>query len=139
MTKEELYQLTWLKAEIKRDKERLAALERRLAAGKPGRIDPFDGMPRSPGGADVPAGCADEIAALHDRIEARILRCWQELNRLCRFIDGVEDSLMRQILTLRFVEGRTWNGVADVIGGGNTEGSVKMACARFLSAGGGGD
>ena len=39
---------------------------------------------------------------------------------------------MRRIISLRVVDGLSWNKVADYIGGGNTEGSVKMAFQRFM-------
>lgn len=54
------------------------------------------------------------------------------LNQVEGFIDGIEDSRMRRIINLRFVENLSWNQVADCIGGGNTEGSIKMAFARFM-------
>lgn len=76
---------------------------------------------------------AAEIADLRSIIDANIRRCWQEMRRLSRYISTVEDSQMRQILTLRYIECLTWNQVADAIGGGNTEDSVRMAHNRFLS------
>ena len=47
------------------------------------------------------------------------------------YIGSVQDSLVRQILTLRFVDGLSWTAVAHRIGGGNTEESVKKAFYRF--------
>lgn len=47
------------------------------------------------------------------------------------YIGSVPDSLVRQILTLRFVDGHSWTAVAHRIGGGNTEESVKKAFYRF--------
>lgn len=55
-----------------------------------------------------------------------------EYNRLMRYISSVDDSFMRQILTLRYVNGCSWLQVAMRIGGGNTEDSVRMAHKRFL-------
>ena len=49
------------------------------------------------------------------------------------YIGSVPDSLVRQILTLRFVDGLSWTAVAHRIGGGNTEGSVKKAFYRFFA------
>ena len=48
------------------------------------------------------------------------------------FIDSAEDSMMRQILTLRFIEGKSWQRVADEVGGNNTENSVKKRCHRYI-------
>lgn len=55
-----------------------------------------------------------------------------EYNRLNRYIATVDDSLMREILTLRFVEGLSWEDVAYNIGGKNTPDSVRKACNRFI-------
>ena len=51
------------------------------------------------------------------------------------YIGSVPDSLVRQILTLRFVDGLSWTAVAHRIGGGNTEESVKKAFYRFWAHG----
>ena len=48
------------------------------------------------------------------------------------FIASVDDSRMRRIISMRFIENLSWNQVADQIGGGNTEGSIKMAFQRFM-------
>ena len=56
----------------------------------------------------------------------------ETLNEVEMFIASVKDSHMRRIISLRVVDGLSWNKVADYIGGGNTEGSVKMAFQRFM-------
>ena len=56
----------------------------------------------------------------------------ETLNKVEEFIASVSDSRMRRIINLRFIEGLSWNKVADRIGGGNTEGSIKMAFQRFI-------
>lgn len=56
----------------------------------------------------------------------------QKTNEVEEFIKSVDDSRMRRIINLRFIENLSWNKVADRIGGGNTEGSVKMAFQRFM-------
>lgn len=128
MTKKELSQLVWLKKEIAKDKERLRELEgRAMSTGAQ-----LTGMPGSGNTGDAVGRYAAEIADLCRVIDSKVRRCWAELERLTRYIGAVEDSLMRQILTARYIEGKTWNQVADSIGGGNTEGSVKMALNRFL-------
>ena len=54
------------------------------------------------------------------------------LNQVEEFIASVDDSRMRRIITLRFIENLSWNKVADRIGGGNTEDSFKNAIYRFM-------
>ncbi len=56
----------------------------------------------------------------------------ETLNQVEEFIASVDDSRMRRIINLRFIENLSWNKVADRIGGGNTEGSIKMAFQRFM-------
>lgn len=56
----------------------------------------------------------------------------QKTNEVEEFIASIDDSRMRRIINLRFIENMTWNEVADSIGGGNTEGSIKMAFQRFM-------
>lgn len=60
------------------------------------------------------------------------LELTETLNQVEEFIAGVEDSRIRRIITLRFIENLSWNKVADRIGGGNTEDSVKKFFYRFM-------
>nr|DAH88935.1 MAG TPA: Protein of unknown function (DUF1492) [Caudoviricetes sp.] len=60
------------------------------------------------------------------------LELTETLNQVEEFIAGVEDSRIRRIITLRFIENLSWNKVADRIGGGNTEDSVKKMFYRFM-------
>ena len=121
ITKRELSQLYYLSREIKRDKRRLKELE----ALAEGTTQHLTGMPIEPGFGDKTARYAIEIMELKEVIECNMRRCMIEYNRLIRFISSVEDSQMRQILTLRYVNGMTWQRIATEIGGGNTEDSVR--------------
>lgn len=56
----------------------------------------------------------------------------RQINQVEKFIKGIKDSHIRRIVSLRVVNGMSWNEVADNMGGGNTEGSVKMAFQRFM-------
>lgn len=56
----------------------------------------------------------------------------ETLNDVEEFIASISDSHIRRIVNLRVVDNLSWNKVADRIGGGNTEGSVKMAFQRFM-------
>lgn len=60
------------------------------------------------------------------------LELLETLNQVEEFITSVDDSRMRRIITLRFIDNLSWNKVADRIGGGNTEDSVKKAFYRFM-------
>lgn len=60
------------------------------------------------------------------------LELLETLNQVEKFIASVEDSRMRRIITLRVIDNLSWNSVADRIGGGNTEDSVKKSFYRFM-------
>lgn len=66
------------------------------------------------------------------KLEERYENLMEVTNDVLDFIDSIEDSHMRLIITYRFIENYSWGEVADAIGGGNTEGSVKMAFQRFI-------
>lgn len=112
ITKRELSQLYYLSREIKRDKRRLKELE----ALAEGTTQHLTGMPIAPGFGDKTARYAIEIMELKEIVECNLRRYMIEYNRLMRFISEVEDSQMRQILTLRYVNGMTWQRIAMEIG-----------------------
>lgn len=66
------------------------------------------------------------------KLESRYEKLLRVTNDVLDFIDSIEDSHMRLIVTYRIIENYSWGKVADAMGGGNTEGSVKMAFQRFL-------
>ena len=141
MTKKELSQLYYLTREIEMLKKQLSDLEDR-------QDDYICGTVKA-SSADYPytlhsitiSGITDPESAYRRRAEIReikalislkIEQCDIEYSRLIRYINSVDDSLMRQILTYRYINGFNWTQVAMHIGGGNTADSVKKACYRFL-------
>lgn len=130
LTVKEMSQLYYLNREIEHLQRQLEELEC-LAEGT---TQVITGMPHGSGTSDKVGRYAVRIADLRSMIDNRKARCWDELHRLNAYIDGVEDSLTRQILTLRYVNGMSWQQVADSVGGANTEDSVKKICYRYLSA-----
>lgn len=56
----------------------------------------------------------------------------QKTNEVEEFIASVDDSRIRRIINLRFIENLSWNKVADKIGGGNTEDGIKKTFYRFM-------
>lgn len=49
-----------------------------------------------------------------------------------KFIDAVDDSRMRQILRLRYMDGMSWNETAKNIGELGQGDAVRISCSRFL-------
>lgn len=56
----------------------------------------------------------------------------QSTNDVLEFINSIDDSHVRRIVTMRFVDGMKWRQIALNIGGGNTEDSVRKTVERFL-------
>lgn len=131
VTLKELSQLYYLSREIERDKERLAELRAKVESVGAVR---YSGMPKSPSPDNRLELYIAEIVDLEAIIQAKIMQCMHERSRLERYIAEIEDSLTRQIFTLRFVGGLSWVQVAHSVGGGNTEASVKMICYRYIKA-----
>ena len=130
MTIKELSQLYWLNKEIERDKTRLAE----LYAKATGTSQAITGMPHAPGITDKVGKYATEIADLQKEIERHVVACEQEKVVLEAYINGIPDSLTRQIFHLRFVGGESWEGVADAVGGNNSPGGVKQRVFRFIKS-----
>lgn len=127
MTRKEMSQLYYLNREIERDKMRLAELEAAATSVTP----KITGLPHI-GSVSNKTAIAAEIADLRTIIDARVRMCVAMYNRINRYIATIDDSLMRQIITLRYIEGLPWHQVAAHIGGNNTADSVKKMCYRFL-------
>ena len=70
------------------------------------------------------------------RLQRRLERRKEDLQdkrlEIDELIGEIDDSLTRQIITLRYVNGLTWGQVAAHIGGGNTADGVRKRCHRYL-------
>lgn len=128
MTLRELSQYYYLTKEIKGLE---ADIERLALKAQPG-AQVLTGLPRAPGVTDRVAHYAAAMTDIQRSIESRLERSLTERAKLEAYISGIDDSFMRQIISLRFVEGLSWSQVARRVGGGNTAHSVSMACYRYL-------
>lgn len=102
-----LGQLRHLRGEVNLLSQHMAELELALQGGE-GHVTGLPGRP--------PKGCAGRYKALWRRLDARRDHCLTLLGALYDFIDGIDDSRMRQIMTYRYIDGLTWQGVAASIG-----------------------
>ena len=127
MTKKELSQLYYLNREIEIEKRKLEELET-AATSATAKIT---GLPHVGGVSKKTENYAILIAEQRELVELKIKQSIIEYNRLNRYINSIDDSFIRQILTLRYVNRLSWNQIAHHIGG-NTADSVRMAHNRFL-------
>ena len=108
MTKKELSQLYWLNREIEEEKRKLHELE----AAASGCTASITGLPHVMGAYDKIGDLAILIAEQRDLIDLKVRQSVIEYNRLNRYIADVEDAQMRMILSLRYVNGLSWQQVA---------------------------
>ena len=105
MTKEELSKLYHLNREIRQLDDRIKEIEACIGS----KAQVITGMPR--GGTFDWTDKMAEMADMKELIKLKREQCWYELNRLNRYIFSVDDTLIRQILTLRYINGLTWEQI----------------------------
>ncbi|MEG0944384.1 MAG: hypothetical protein RSD74_02090 [Angelakisella sp.] len=127
MKSKDLSRLFYLNREIEEDSQRLSELE----AYAMGTSSGITGLPHI-GGISNKTAIAAEIADAKSIIEKKREISIAEYNRINRYIASIDDALVRQIVTLRFVNGLSWVQVALHIGGDNTPDSVRMALRRYI-------
>ena len=130
MTKRELSQLYWINREIEQEKRRLEELE----AAATSSTAKITGLPHVSGAHDKIGDMAILIAEQRDLVELKIRQSVIEYNRLNRYINTVDDSVTRQVMSLRFVDGLPWAQVAYSIGGDNTADGCRKMVDRYIRA-----
>lgn len=74
----------------------------------------------------------EKVQELREIIEGMRRRCVAQLEGLERWLADIPDPYIRQILTLRYVEGLPWKEVAARIGGDNSSALMRMTASRYL-------
>ena len=128
MTKERLSQLIWLKLEIEELSNRVRKIENALS----GRTSRIDSMPWLGGSKDIVGDLIPELGALTDKLLQSRKRAVEEFEVLQTFINEIDDSQVRLIFTMRYLDGYSWHQVAWRLGG-NTADSVRMVHNRYLA------
>lgn len=129
MTKKELSQLRYLDQEIYCQKKQLEELMATASSCTASMSNRSYACIRSDKIGVYGSKIADLVALLEETIEKRV----QERLKLERYIQAVEDSAMRQILSMRYIQGYSWRKIAHRVGGNNTEDSVRKSHDRYLA------
>ena len=125
---QDLRQLYYLKREIKEQQRRIEELET-LATKCTSRIT---GMPHGLGISDKVGKYASEISDLKNLLDLNIKKCFFELNKLDRYIQSVNDSETRMILTLRYMNGMSWKKISQNMGCYGDGSTERKKHNRFL-------
>ena len=131
MDKKTLYRLFYLPKQIEQKQREIERIWDKLTAMSPN----LSGMPHGGGVHDKVGEGVVELVAKKEELEAQKRGFEQEEKQINDWIDSVEDLQINLILCLRFREKRSWNEVADEMGGINTEDSCRKMIDRFLEKG----
>lgn len=140
INKEILNQYIDLKKEIEETREKIAKVEKQIAKiEREGNV--IDTVSGGNGGIQhykIEGFPYPEYSRKKTLLQARQItltnlemELMETINNIELFISSVDDSFMRRIINLRFIERLSWQQVADRIGG-NTEDSIKKAFYRFM-------
>lgn len=128
MTKKELSQLYYLKKEIKEQQRRIAELE----AAATNCSTKITGLPSGKGISDKIGNYAAQIADLKALLDLNLKKCFYEFNRLNRYIEEVDEPLMKQIMIYRFENQMSWMQIEKAMGGKNRAESLRKKLYRYL-------
>lgn len=134
MDKEQLSQLRYLKREIEMLKSQIEDLDYNMTTDSVKGSNPY--FPYEERNFIIKGIGYKEYDNKLNRLQRKLNRRVEELMDLVEemneYIENIDDSLIRQIITLRYVNGLSWNQVAVSIGGNNTADSVRKVAERFL-------
>jgi alpha-glucuronidase len=108
MTKEKLSQLHYLKMEIIYLQERILELETLATSGNSNVNLVPDGVVFK----DKVGAFVAQIADLKTRLQASLRRCFEEIQKLNRYIESIENSEIRVIFEMRYIEAMSWRKIA---------------------------
>ena len=126
MTREELKQIYYINKEIKMWQRELDRLQCKSLIGS----QRIDGMPKGSGTSDKVADLAIEKEEIREIINGKLTEIQVQRKRIMNYINGIEDSLLRQIMFLRNVSCMNWNQVARELN--STENCVKQIYSRHF-------
>ena len=126
MTREELKQIYYINKEIKMWQRELDRLQCKSLIGSQN----LDGLPRGNSTSDKTADLAVEREEVETIIEGKLAEIQIQRKRTMDYINGIEDSLLRQIMYLYNVSCMSWIQVARELN--ITEGCAKMTYHRHF-------
>lgn len=138
MTKKDLENLRGLPADIAQRKRQIERLEKEIAAA-PNVIDCVQGSSAAPAfalhaiqinGYDV--GREHRKDRLLMVLHSRQAQCELLQAEAIQFIESIDDAMLRAAVRGYYVEGKTWNEVADEMPGTSSE-SLRQIVYRFLN------
>lgn len=134
MDKKKLSQLRYLNKEIELLKEQIDNLDYNITTDTVKGSDteyPYISRNIKITGVDI-QDYERKAKRLKRKLSRRVEELLDLLEEINEYIESIDDSLIRQIIILRYINGLTWDQVAAHIGGGNTADSLRMMLNRYL-------
>ena len=113
MTMQDLRQYSSMRAEIQRLSSRLEALRLELAK-------------------EQSEATQKAISKLYIEVEKQHREQLAKELEITKYIETIQDAQVRLSIQMHYIDGATWNDVADAIGGENTEDSCRKYVSRYL-------
>ena len=129
MTKKELEQLRGINLSLERDIERLEELQSALCVS----TSSISGLPHISALQDRTGLYVSLIDELREQIVERVCESVALYVEISDFAQIVTDPVVREIITLRYLDNLSWRDIAQQLGGGNTPDSVRMLLNRYLA------
>lgn len=128
MTKKELSRYYYLEKEIIKDRADLAILQSRVTH----ITQNFSDMPKEQQKSNKEDEIIAEMVERDELLHKKLVRAEKERNNILRYINTIDDALIRLIIQYRYLNLLTWTKVAYFVGGGNTADSVRMLSDRYI-------
>lgn len=128
MTKQELQQLRHLESDLRLLRKYLRKAEAEIGL----RSISYDGQPKGSRIGRPTEEQAVQLAHIITKIKEAEKRVLDEKVRAWDFISSLDDSLLRQIIIHRFLDGKSWVKVASEIGGDMTADWCRMYFNRLF-------
>ena len=134
MTRQKLKQLRHLKREIELLEEQILNLEAGIVTDKvKGSLSHHPWIETT---FHITGFDQDELGRKMSRLKRKMQRRVDDLmdlrTEILEVVEGIDDSLLRQVIILRHVNWLTWEQVAREVGGGNTADGVRMLHDRYF-------
>lgn len=128
MTKEELNQIYYLEKEIKMWRKALNRLQSRSLLPS----QEITGMPFGTGTSDKVGNHATTEVDIENKIKELRGKAIEEQYKVLKYIETIDDSLMKQIIYHRHVLCMKWNEVAKALESNNSPDNLRIMHDRFL-------
>lgn len=135
MDKEQLKQIRYIKSEIAVIENQINNIEPAMVTDKvKGSSAYFPYIQRNfiLEGIDT-----DEYERRVRRLQRKLIKRKEKLLQLQEeasdFINSIDDSLIRQAITLKYIDGMSWQMIAKEMGSNATSDSIRMAVNRYMN------